>query len=52
MRGYGFLKCLHGETTIQEVLSVTAADKNYVAEESKPTLRPRAPVTKALAPAH
>lgn len=47
MRGYGFLKCLQGETTIQEVLSVTAADKNY-APETKPILKPRAPVTGPL----
>ena len=49
MRGYGFLKCLQGETTIQEVLSVTAAERNFV--EVKPTLKPRASSTVPLVPA-
>ena len=49
MRGYGFLKVLQGETTIQEILSVTAAERSYA--ETKPTLKPRAP-TSALVAAH
>ena len=49
MRGYGFLKCLEGETTIQEVLSVTAAERSFV--EEKPKLKPRAPTTGTLVPA-
>ena len=48
MRGYGFLKCLEGETTIQEVLSVTAAERSFV--EEKPKLKPRAPTTGTLVP--
>lgn len=43
MRGYGFLKCLQGETTVQEVLSVTACERNFAEEKSK--LKPRAPVS-------
>ncbi len=50
MRGYGFLKCLQGETTVQEILSVTAAERNFV--EVKPTLKPRAPASSPLAAAH
>jgi type II secretory ATPase GspE/PulE/Tfp pilus assembly ATPase PilB-like protein len=46
MRGYGFLKVLQGETTIQEVLSVTAAERSFA--EAKPTLVPRAPSTTKL----
>ncbi len=29
MRGYGFLKVLDGETTIEEILSVTAAERDF-----------------------
>ena len=29
MRGYGFQKVLQGETTIEEVLSVTAAERSF-----------------------
>jgi hypothetical protein len=46
MRGYGFLKCLQGETTIQEVLSVTASERSFA--EAKPTLKPNAPASRAL----
>ena len=46
MRGYGFLKCLQGETTVQEVISVTAAERDF--HETKPTLKPRAPGTAPL----
>lgn len=49
MRGYGFLKALQGETTIQEVLSVTAAERSFA--ETKPRLKPRAPTTGPLASA-
>jgi hypothetical protein len=46
MRGYGFLKVLQGETTLQEVLSVTAAERSFA--EAKPKLKPVAPVTGPL----
>jgi type II secretory ATPase GspE/PulE/Tfp pilus assembly ATPase PilB-like protein len=46
MRGYGFLKCLQGETTIQEVLSVTASERSFA--EAKPTLKPNAPASRAM----
>lgn len=46
MRGYGFLKCLEGETTIQEVLSVTASERSFT--EEKPKLKPRAPASAPL----
>ena len=48
MRGYGFMKALEGETTIQEVLSVTAAERTF--HEEKPKLVPRAPATRPLIP--
>jgi general secretion pathway protein E len=50
MRGYGFLKVLQGETTIQEVLSVTAAERSFA--ETKPKLKPLAPATGPLASAY
>jgi general secretion pathway protein E len=41
MRGYGFQKVLSGETTIEEVLSVTAAsDRNHAPQTtSMPSTR-------------
>lgn len=36
MRGYGFQKVLAGETTIEEVLSVTSAGRNYDETQSAP----------------
>jgi general secretion pathway protein E len=50
MRGYGFLKCIQGETTVQEVLSVTAAERDFT--ESKPTSKTRAPISMPHAAAH
>ncbi|MBL9116879.1 MAG: type II/IV secretion system protein [Verrucomicrobiaceae bacterium] len=50
MRGYGFLKVIQGETTIQEVLSVTAAERSF--SEAKPRLKPLAPVTNPLVGSH
>ncbi len=43
MRGYGFLKVLQGETTIQEVVSATAASERHTQPEAKPKLKPLAP---------
>ena len=41
MRGYGFQKVLSGETTIEEVLSVTAAtDRNHTPQPSTMLLQP------------
>ena len=48
MRGYGFMKALEGETTIQEVLSVTAAERTF--HDEKPKLVPRAPASRPLVP--
>jgi len=37
---------LQGETTIQEVLSVTASERSFA--EAKPTLKPNAPASRAM----
>jgi hypothetical protein len=46
MRGYGFQKVLMGETTIEEVLSVTAAERDH-----QETILPAAPSAFSLAAA-
>jgi hypothetical protein len=40
MRGYGFQKVLSGETTIEEVLSVTAADRNHAPQTTQMRSQP------------
>ncbi|MBX7210489.1 MAG: GspE/PulE family protein [Verrucomicrobiaceae bacterium] len=41
MRGYGFQKALAGETTIEEVLSVTAAERDFNDTPSTPSPKSR-----------
>jgi hypothetical protein len=38
MRGYGFQKVLSGETTIEEVLSVTAAAERHAPSPATPVV--------------
>ena len=38
MRGYGFQKVLSGETTIEEVLSVTAAGERQTPSPAAPVI--------------